>query len=301
MDVLSDAVLALRVGRPYATLTDVDPPWAMAFSAFSGARFHVVLQGSCDVLRTGSPSIPMTPGDAVLFPHGEAHSLRSTGGGHVQLLCGAYLLDRAPAHPLVHDLPAALVVPARAGRVGVRPAVDMLKEELAQQVSGHEIALPALLDVLLVRLIRVWSQAPERSGTGWATGPDDPVIAPALLAIHERPQEPWTVVSLGSLAGVSRSAFARRFTDVIGLPPLTYLTWWRLTTGARLLRTTDSPLTAVAERTGYGSPYAFANAFKRQYGVSPGQYRRRRRDDRDHLEDWAIGDGPTPRSPAVEA
>ena len=287
MDVLSDAVLALRVGRPYVTLTDVDPPWSMNFSAFSGARFHVVIDGTCDVLRTGAPSITLNAGDAILFPDGAAHSLRTVSGGHVQILCGAYLLDRARAHPLAHQLPVSLLVPLSSGRAGVKHAVDILREELTEQVAGQEIALPALLDVLLVRLIRSWSEAPDRASSGLSLGQGDPAITPVLQAIHARPEDPWTVVSLGVLAGLSRSAFARRFTDVIGLPPLTYLTWWRLTTGARLLRTTDAPLTAVAERTGYGSPYAFANAFKRQYGFSPGQYRRRQRDDRDHLEDRA--------------
>ena len=82
--------------------------------------------------------------------------------------------------------------------------------------------------------------------------------------------------SLGAHAGLSRAAFARRFTALVGQPPLTYLTWWRLTTAARLLETTDVPLSVVAQRTGYGSAYAFANAFKREYGVSAGRYRQQR-------------------------
>ncbi len=83
MDVLSDAILAMRAGRPYATLSDVEPPWTMTFSAFSGARFHVVTEGVCDVVRAGSPNLTLLPGDAVLFPHGAAHLLRSATGGHL--------------------------------------------------------------------------------------------------------------------------------------------------------------------------------------------------------------------------
>jgi len=176
-------------------------------------------------------------------------------------------------------------VPAQGGREGVEHAVALPRQELTEQVSGQEISLPALLDVLLVRLIRAWSSGrADQQFIGVASS--DPVIAPALRAIHARPEAPWTVESLAVLAGLPRSAFARRFTGLLGLPPLTYLTWWRLTTAARLLRTTDSPLSAVADHTGYGSPYAFANAFKRHYGLTAGQYRQRQQADRDHLEEW---------------
>jgi AraC-like DNA-binding protein len=95
-----------------------------------------------------------------------------------------------------------------------------------------------------------------------------------LSAIHHDLTHPWTVEELGALAGLSRAAFARRFTTLVGRPPLGYLTWWRMTTGARLLRESDVPLRVVARQTGYGSEIAFAAAFKREYGVSPGQYRR---------------------------
>ena len=289
--MLGDAVVALRAGRPYATLTDVEPPWTMTFSASPGARFHVVIQGTCDVVRAGAPTVTLGSGDAVVFPHGSAHRLQSANRMHLELVCGAYQLDRARAHPLVDDLPSSLLVQrARSGRGGVERAVAVLREELTDQEPGHEIAVPALLDVVMIRLIRAWADGPDGGRPGWRAGFDDPMIAPALRAMHARPEQPWTVGSLGAQAGLSRSAFARRFTEVLGQPPLTYLTWWRLTTGARLLRTTDSPLTVVAGQTGYGSPYAFANAFKRQYGFSPGQYRRRQRSDRDHIGDWATAD-----------
>jgi AraC-like DNA-binding protein len=123
----------------------------------------------------------------------------------------------------------------------------------------------------------------ERAGlraTGWCVALDDEVIARSLRAVHERPGDPWTVESLGAHAGLSRAAFARRFTAMVGQPPLTYLTWWRLTVAARLLQTTDVPLSTVAQRSGYGSAYAFANAFTREFGISAGRYRRQHRADR---------------------
>ena len=104
----------------------------------------------------------------------------------------------------------------------------------------------------------------------------DPQIAAALRAIHADPARQWTVEELGQRAGLSRAAFARRFTGLVGQPPLTYLTWWRMTTAAGFLLRSDAPLSAVARRIGYTSEFAFATAFKRAYGMAPGTYRRRR-------------------------
>jgi AraC-like DNA-binding protein len=94
------------------------------------------------------------------------------------------------------------------------------------------------------------------------------------VGIHEHPARPWTVQQLSDLAGMSRSAFTRRFREATGTPPMAYLTDWRLTSGARLLHETDEPLTTVARRTGYSTPFAFTAAFRRKYGVPPGRYRR---------------------------
>ena len=112
-----------------------------------------------------------------------------------------------------------------------------------------------------------------RAGTdGWpAIG--DPAVATALREIHQSPQAPWTVQELSGLTGVSRSAFTRRFTESAGKPPMAYLIGWRLLTAARLLRESDAPLAAVARQVGYSSEFAFASAFRREFGISPGRFR----------------------------
>jgi AraC-like DNA-binding protein len=102
----------------------------------------------------------------------------------------------------------------------------------------------------------------------------DPAVGGALAELHEDPARSWTVAELGDKAGLSRSAFAQRFTMLVGEPPLTYLTWWRMTVAGRLLRESDAPLSAVAQRVGYSSEFAFAKAFKREYRIAPGRYRR---------------------------
>jgi AraC-like DNA-binding protein len=198
-------------------------------------------------------------------------------GAETVLLCGAYQLDRSRSHPLLDDLPEVIHLPARLGhQPSLRAAVDLLCSELEQPRPGADITVPALLDVLLLLILRTWlhQRPPGQAATGWAAVLNDPAITAALRGIHGDLARPWTVQDLAAQAGLSRAAFARRFTALAGQPPLAYLTWWRLTTAARLLRHSDAPLSTVATQIGYTSEYAFANAFKREYGIAPGRYRR---------------------------
>jgi AraC-like DNA-binding protein len=195
-------------------------------------------------------------------------------------LCGAYQLDPARAHPLLTGLPEIVHLPARPGhRPELRAAVDLLGGELGQRRPGADAIVPALLDTLLLYILRAWleEQSAHGTGTGWAAALRDPAITAALDSIHRDPAAPWTVERLGIQAGLSRAAFARRFTALVGQPPLTYLTWWRMTIAAHMLHDSDAPLSTVAKKAGYGSEFAFAAAFKRQYGTAPGKYRRQSR------------------------
>jgi AraC-like DNA-binding protein len=154
--------------------------------------------------------------------------------------------------------------------------VELLGGKLDRPLPGIGAIVPALLDTLLLCILRAWfEQRPQHeSATGWAAALNDPAIVAALTGIHHDPAHPWTVEELGSRAGLSRAAFARRFTALIGQPPLTYLTWWRMTTAGQRLRESDAPLRVVARQAGYTSEIAFAAAFKREYGLTPGRYRR---------------------------
>jgi AraC-like DNA-binding protein len=155
-------------------------------------------------------------------------------------------------------------------------AVELLRTEMDGPRIGSSGIVPALIDSLLLYIVRAWMDEFPRRAPGWAGALRDPSIAPALAAIHADPANGWTVESLASRAGLSRAAFARKFHIMVGEPPLTYLTRWRMTTAARLLRESDAPLAAIAARTGYRSEFAFAKAFKREYGQAPGGYRRGR-------------------------
>lgn len=292
MDVLSDAITAMRTGRAHSSLRRLYGPWGVRFPAGDSAGFHVVLQGSCWLLPPDATPIALGVGDIAFlsrerghgladrpdtpltaFAEGEQPPAREGSQPPTVLLCGAYLLDRVRPHPLLAQLPDVIHLPARVGpHPSLRAAVELLGIELQRPRPGGGAVVSALLDMLLLYIIRAWLD--EHASSGWAAALNDPAIAAALRAVHDDPARAWTVESLGAEAGLSRAAFSRRFAALVGQPPLAYVTWWRMIQAARMLRESDVPLAAVAQRAGYTSEFAFARAFKREYGVAPGSYRR---------------------------
>ncbi|MFE0459237.1 AraC family transcriptional regulator [Kitasatospora sp. NPDC058965] len=300
MDVVSDAISTVRIGRPSSNRVGVSGRWSTRLAPYDGAGFHVVLRGGCRLVPDGGGDpLLLGPGDAVLLPHGAGHVLAdaaadgaavaravafedwtaagsprppATGAEEVQLLCGKYRLDRSRVHPLLAELPQVVHLPNRiGGDPELRFAIDLLGRELGEQRPGACIAVPSLLDLLLVYMIRSWLA----SGTtgAWSAVLGDEVAAAALRALHSDPAAPWTNDRLAAEVGVSRPTLARRFTSLVGRPPMGYLTWWRLTLAATLLRETEAPLAGIARQVGYGTPYALSHAFHREFGTTPGRYR----------------------------
>jgi AraC-like DNA-binding protein len=297
MDVLSDAVTTMRTGRPHSNRNRLGAPWGLRFPPSHGAGFHIVLSGTCWLLPADAEPLRLTTGDIVFLPREAGHALADdpgspltefrvggrdreddpgTGGAVTELLCGAYLLDRSRPHPLLADLPDIVHLPAHVGRhPRLRTAVDLLGAELAEPRAGATASVSALLELLLLYILRAWfDDQSAGSPTGWPAALADRAVSAALHAMHAEPAAPWTVRGLGARAGLSRTVFAQRFTALVGMPPLAYLTWWRMTMAAKLLRATDAPLSTVARRCGYSSEFAFAKTFKREFGVAPGTFRR---------------------------
>ncbi|WP_030792974.1 AraC family transcriptional regulator [Streptomyces sp. NRRL S-920] len=310
MDVLSDAIAVMRTGRPHSARTEKHAPWGLRFHSEGRSGFHALLEGSAWLVPAdeSAPPVRLAPGDLVFIAHRGGHALVGEPGMPVEdvsllpdgtwprapepdpgdgrppsavMICGAYLLDEGRSHPLLSELPDVVHLPASdAGNGGLRAVLDLLGDELARPRPGSDTIVTSLLDTLLLLILRTWwlrVRGGEGEPTGWAAALADPAVAAALRAIHSDPAHPWTVEELGALSHLSRAPFARRFTASVGRPPLAYLTWWRMTSAAGWLREPDgAPLRSVAERAGYATEFAFAKAFKREFGLAPGRYRKLR-------------------------
>ena len=301
MDVLTDALAAMRSGQTRSARTEVHAPWGLRFRAIGGTAFHVLLRGQCWLLPPTGEPVQMAVGDVTLLRHGNSVARADDPATPLQdfrpaewrpgqtigrvdvegpgerslLICGAYQLGRTRPHPLLAELPELLLLRAEE-TPGLAATVALIGAELENARPGQDGVVPALVDALLLLILRGWIERSARTGAalGWPGALTDLAIAGALTDLHDDPGHAWTVAELGDRAGLSRSAFAQRFTALVGEPPLTYLTWWRMTVAGRLLRESDAPLSAVAQRVGYASEFAFAKAFKREFGIAPGRYRR---------------------------
>ncbi len=226
------------------------------------------------------PQVVILPGDRCVTPDGtEVKAMSDLGvrtwgnspDGAVQMLTGTYHMVGEVSRRLLEALPAVLVIPRELHRCALIP---FLEAEIGQERPGQQAVLDRLLDLVLIDVLRAWFARPDAPGPAWYRAYDDPVVGQALQLLHARPDHPWTVASLAAEVGASRAALARRFTALIGEPPMAYLSGWRLALAADLFREPTSTVAAVARKVGYSTPFALSTAFKRAYGASPKEYRR---------------------------
>ncbi|MFC4469546.1 AraC family transcriptional regulator [Streptomyces xiangluensis] len=286
MDILSEAIGSVRTGRAQVCRVRESGSWGMRVPAFAGSGLHLLLRGSAWLITaTGRPRA-LKAGDVVLTPSGAEHGLshapcllkdlppavpRDPDPADVEFLCGAYWLDHGQVHPYLRALPEVIVLSRDNGRTSqLRSLADLLAVDVSDTQPGSGATRPALLVLLLTHVLRQWL-AQNRDADRPEIG--DPAIAVALREIHTSPHKPWTVQQLGETVGMSRTGFTKRFTALVGKPPMTYLIGWRLTYGARLLRETKAPLSAIARQVGYSTEFAFGAAFRREYGIAPGRFR----------------------------
>lgn len=195
-------------------------------------------------------------------------------GAAAVLLCGAYALHGSVCDRLLEVLPPVALVPATPGPLA--RVVQVLYDELDDAAPGQQTALDRVLDLLLVHVLRAHF-ASGAVAPAWYDALQDPVVGAALRALHGDPAAAWTVATLARTVGLSRAAFARRFTATVGEPPLTYLTGWRIALAKEALHRDGSTLSAVAREVGYASEFALSAAFQRTVGEAPGRWRKRTR------------------------
>jgi AraC-like DNA-binding protein len=301
-DIVADIVATTRHGTVIYSRNRFHAPWGISTPPLAMASFHVVTAGACWLVPDGADPIQLTRGDAVLVPSGMGHALVDTPGrparpltdfiggplGHTPpievvidgpgpvtgLLCGGYVLDPGLRHPFTAALPPVVHVGAGHGsRTGLAAAVDLLSQELDRNDPGGPAVIGSLVELLFVYVLRAWLAEQSPVSAGWVRALYDPIVGTALTLIHRQPGHPWTVTSLARAVGAPRATFGRRFTTLTGQAPMTYVTAWRMTIAARLLRDERLPLKEVASRVGYDSEFAFARTFKRTTGQAPGRYR----------------------------
>lgn len=292
----------------------LEPPWSLRIQDQAPLTLVVVLRGDAWVvpddgepapLRTGDVSIirgpdsytvaddPDTPPDVVIHPGQRCATpdgtdvsqamdlgVRTWGNspdGSTVVLTGTYQMHGEISGRLLRALPALLVLPEDAG---ISALISMLGDEIARDHPGQEAVLDRLLDLLLITSLRIWFSRSESDPPAWYQAQADPVVGRALRMLHNHPDHPWTVAVLAAQTGVSRASFARRFTDLVGEPPMTFLTGWRIAMAADLLREPETTVGSAARQVGYGSAFALSTAFKRVRGVSPQTFREFSRDHR---------------------
>jgi AraC-like DNA-binding protein len=192
----------------------------------------------------------------------------SASGASRSIVC-AYEGRSEVSARLLGALPTVLVLRAHEWET---PLIELLADEAGRDGSGQEAYLDRLLDVLLIAVLRTWFDR-EGNAPAWWDAEHDPVVGPALKLIYNNPAHGWTVANLAAAVGSSRAVFARRFTELVGEPPIAFLTGWRLALAADLLRSSEATIAAVARQVGYSTPFALSSAFKRAYGVSPNVHR----------------------------
>ena len=316
MDPLSDVLRAVRLTGAYFYMVEAAHPWSVLTvearrlvpRIHPGAEhlisYHILTSGSCWGGVAGDEQVLMQPGDAIVFCHGDANLLSSVesrvadaatlkatpqrfpglvtvgngSGPKATFVCGFLGCDLRPYNPLLAALPHRVLARGIAG--------DWLAEFPRQVVAesnnprpGSETMLTRMAELMFVEVVRRHVASLSSQETGWLAGLADAVVGPALRALHDRPAHTWTLPELARTIGASRTVLVERFSQLVGIPPMQYLTQWQLQLAADHLARGSAKVAAIGARVGYESEAAFSRAFKRATGLSPSAWRNARLGD----------------------
>jgi AraC-like DNA-binding protein len=302
LDVLADILGTVRLRSTVFVQTELAAPWGMRSRPRPDFAFHIISRGRAWLEVDGLAPVEVHSGDVVLLRPGLGHSLRDSldttardlmellaegrlgpdaavegNGASTQLVCGCFRFDDLAGDALTAALPMVLHTGDLDSDVGpwLAQTVRLLTYETRTQRPGGATVINRLCDALFVYLLRSHLEALPASESNWLRALAEPDIGAALQLMHDNPARPWTVAALAAKVGLSRSAFAARFTRLVGEPPMQYLMRWRVQKAAAILREGEADIGQVAARVGYESAAAFSKAFKRATGSTPGALRRR--------------------------
>jgi AraC-like DNA-binding protein len=307
MDALAGLLDGPRARQAFLLRSSMDPPWSLRIQDEAPLTVIAIVRGEAWLipddgeplhLRRGDVAIvrgpdpytvaddPSTPPQVLIHPGqrcttpagAELKNMRDLGvrtwgnapDGATVMLTGTYELHGEVSGRLLRALPGSLVLRDDEWDC---PVIPLMADEIVKDEPGQEAVLDRLLDLLLIAVLRAWFARPEAAAPGWYRASGDAVVGHALRLLHNSPDRPWTVAELARETGVSRAALARRFHALVGEPPMTFLTNWRIALAADLLREPGATIASVAHQVGYSTPFALSAAFKRVRGLSPRQYR----------------------------
>ncbi|MGW0658000.1 AraC family transcriptional regulator [Streptodolium elevatio] len=307
MDALAGLLDGPRAQGAFLLRSLLAPPWSMRIQDEAPLTLVSMVRGGAYIVPDGGRPVELEPGDVAIVRGPDSYlvadrpdtppqivihpgqrcttpegvdvaelmhlGVRTFGNdpdGGTILLTGTYNMEGEISGRLLAALPMLVVVRATEWN---SPIVPLLADEIVKDEPGQEAVLDRLLDLLLIAVLRAWFARPEAEAPAWYRANSDPVVGRALRMLHGDPAHQWTVANLARAVGVSRAALARRFADLLGEPPMTYLTTWRLSLAADLLREPEATIGSVAQQVGYGSPFALSTAFKRVRGMSPKEFR----------------------------
>jgi AraC-like DNA-binding protein len=305
-DPLGEALHVLRMSGTFYCRCELTAPWGLDMPPEPQSMwFHVVNSGQCWLEVDGDEPRHLQPGDFALVPHGQGHVLVSEpgvasprvdgldydyasdryailrhggGGAPTRIVCGTVRFGHPAARNLVALMPRMIVIAAAGASAPeadwMQSTLRLIAAEGRELRPGGEAVITRLSDILVIQAIRSWIAGDPAGQTGWLGALHDPRIGRAMSLVHRDPSKPWSVASLAQETAMSRSAFAARFTELVGEPVMKYVTRWRMQMAVDWLQEDDAAVAELAARLGYESEAAFSRAFKRSVGISPGASRR---------------------------
>jgi AraC-like DNA-binding protein len=314
MDPLSDLLRIVRLDGAFFYAVEAAEPWSVEAVAAKELSprimpdaehlisYHILTEGRCYGGLVGEEQVELLPGDVIVFPHGDPHVMSSGRGVRVgqdvhssapdrypfrvyhggegprstSFLCGFLGCDRRPFNPLLAALPRRMHMRGMSN-AWLGNFVRQVTEESRLGRSGAEGVLTRLAELMFIEVLRRYLDELPTGQTGWLAGLRDEVVGRALTLLHGRPGHPWTLADLAQEAASSRSSLAKRFAELVGQPPMQYLTQWRMQVAANLLAQSGAKIAAIGAEVGYDSEAAFSRAFKKSTGLAPGAWRAGRR------------------------
>lgn len=293
-DPLSEIFTLLDITSAKTARLEAGGQWALQFPAVPHLKFNAILKGECWIRLKGGEPVHLQAGDTYLLAGAPPYLLSGTpqlsgedvaplygasqnnsvhyGGNDIVLLGGGFTLSSANSQFLLDTLPAFIHVPHTDPAAAVlKRTLHLLDEELANERMGSTLMTRRLADILLVQVLRAYVTG-QGDGIGWLGALSDPKIGRALKAMHAGVSDNWTVEDLAQKAGMSRASFAHKFRQRVGVPPLEYLTRWRMEMARDALARSDVSVSSLAATLGYSSESAFTHAFKRVFGRTPKRY-----------------------------